>query len=184
MRLIFPVLLAVAICGCERRPPVQVVIEEGPSVENLVQSILDGGGTYKDVPFASLIETTTGNQVLPVDPNEQVDQEILAGLHASLSNVLKKFQRAGFRGSPGKSNQRSQFSLRRSPSQGAGSCTGVYLRVSPDCVREFAALRISRSVDSPQGVRSRHLSRSEACCRRCISEFELAHLLFHSAKGD
>jgi hypothetical protein len=91
MRLIFPLLLAVALCGCERRPPVQVVIEEGPSVENLVQSILDGGGIYRDVPFASLIETTTGNQVLPVDPNEPVDKEILTGLHAALSSVLKKF---------------------------------------------------------------------------------------------
>lgn len=91
MRLILLTVFSILLFSCERRPPVQVVIEEGPSVENLVQSVLDGGGTYKDVPFASLIETTTGNQVLPIDPNDPVDQEILEGLHAALKSVLEKF---------------------------------------------------------------------------------------------
>jgi len=85
----------VALClpACDRGGSPQVVIEQEPSVEALVSTVLNGGGTFKDVPFASLIEISTGRQVLPMAPEDPVDAEILAGIDEALGRVL-----AGFNG--------------------------------------------------------------------------------------
>lgn len=94
MRLSFPLFLLLALAGCERREPIQVVIEETPSVESLVATVMDGGGTYRDVSFAGLVETATGKSVLSLDPNEPVDAEILEGINGALSRVVKRFNRS------------------------------------------------------------------------------------------
>jgi len=86
-----PFLFAAA--GCDRSPPPQVVIEQEPSVDALVTTVLDGGGTFRDVEFAQLIETSTGNRVLPFNPTDPVDAEILAGLERALDAVLERFNR-------------------------------------------------------------------------------------------
>lgn len=93
MRILIPVFVAVGLTGCERAQPVQVVIEDEPSVESLVTAVLNGGGTYKDVDFSALIETSTGNRVLPVDPNDPVDAEILDLVNGALQKVLAKFNK-------------------------------------------------------------------------------------------
>lgn len=84
--------LALSACG---RPPVQVVIEDEPSVDALVETVMEGGDTFRDVEFGSLVELSTGKRVLPLDPNDPVDAEILEGIHTALAAVLKKFNQSG-----------------------------------------------------------------------------------------
>jgi hypothetical protein len=78
------------LAACEREAPPQVVIEQEPSVEALVTTVLNGGGTFRDVPFASLVEISTGKQVLPMTHDDPVDAEILAGLDEAIGRVLMR----------------------------------------------------------------------------------------------
>jgi len=95
-RIVFviPLGVAVLLLSCKRPEPTQVIVREEPSVEGLVSTVLNGGGTFKDVPFASLIETSTGNQVLPMQPEDPTDAAILAGLKEALTAVLERYNRA------------------------------------------------------------------------------------------
>lgn len=88
MRGWFCIAFGCALASCERAAPPQVVIEQEPSVEALVTTVLNGGGTFRDVPFASLVEISTGKQVLPMTPDDPVDAEILEGLDEAIGRVL------------------------------------------------------------------------------------------------
>tara|TARA_R110002096_G_scaffold113697_1_gene246888 strand:- start:547 stop:1317 length:771 start_codon:yes stop_codon:yes gene_type:complete len=77
--------------SCERSVAPMVVIENEPSVESLVSTVLNGGGTFRDVEFSDLIETSTGNQVLSMSPLEPDDAEILAGIGGAIDKVLELY---------------------------------------------------------------------------------------------
>ncbi|MEM9281137.1 MAG: hypothetical protein AAGA96_04875 [Verrucomicrobiota bacterium] len=77
--------------GCERSEPPTVVIEQEPSVESLVATVLNGGGSFRDVEFSTLIETSTGNQVIPMSPLEETDAAILQGLSSAITAVLDRY---------------------------------------------------------------------------------------------
>lgn len=79
--------------ACERRAAPQVVIEREPSVSALVSTVLNGGGTFRDVPFSELVEISTGRQVLPLDPDDPVDGEILTLIDSAMKNVLARYNR-------------------------------------------------------------------------------------------
>lgn len=94
MRVILLSLAGVIfLMGCDRRSPPQVIIESEPSVESLVTTVLNGGGTFRDVEFSKLIETSTGNQVLPMNPQEPIDAEIMNGIEEAMGRVLEAFNR-------------------------------------------------------------------------------------------
>ncbi len=80
--------------SCKRPEPTQVIVREEPSVEALVSTVLNGGGTFKDVPFASLIEVSTGNHVLAMHPEDPADAMILEGLKEAMDAVLERYNRA------------------------------------------------------------------------------------------
>lgn len=88
MRGLIIIVAGLVLASCERAAPPQVVIEQEPSVEALVTTVLNGGGTFRDVPFSSLVEISTGKQVLPMSPDDPVDAEILAGLDEAIGRVL------------------------------------------------------------------------------------------------
>lgn len=89
--LIFSVLFLSV--SCERAEHPRIVIEKEPSVDGLVSTVLNGGGTFSDVEFSKLIESSTGNLVLPFNPREPVDAEILAAINSALRTVLERFNR-------------------------------------------------------------------------------------------
>jgi hypothetical protein len=91
MRITGFLLVLFLFTSCERRGITQVVIEAEPSVDALVSTVLNGGGTFKDVSFSHLIETSTGRQVLPFNRADPVDAEILAELEDALRIVLRRF---------------------------------------------------------------------------------------------
>jgi len=87
-------MIAMVLGACEKNAPTSVVIEQEPSVDALVATVLNGGGTFRDVEFQSLIATSTGHQVIPFDPNDPVDQEIYDGIRTALGKVLTRFNQA------------------------------------------------------------------------------------------
>lgn len=88
-------LLSFALAGCERERPPAIVIKDGPSVEGLVDDILGGGGVFENVSFAELIETSTGQVVLPLDPGLEAEAEILAAVREAMEKVLERFNQPG-----------------------------------------------------------------------------------------
>ena len=62
-------------------------------MESLVSTVQNGGGTFKDVEFSSLIETSTGNQVIAMSPLEPIDAEIMSGIGGAMEQVIKQFNR-------------------------------------------------------------------------------------------
>ena len=87
------VTVSLAFSACDRGEVPQVVIEREPSVSALVTTVLNGGGTFRDVPFAELIEASTGKQVLPMSPDDPVDGEILSIIDEAMGRVLLRFNR-------------------------------------------------------------------------------------------
>ena len=87
------VTVSLAFSACDRGEVPQVVIEREPSVSALVTTVLNGGGSFRDVPFAELIEASTGKQVLPMSPDDPVDGEILSIIDEAMGKVLLRFNR-------------------------------------------------------------------------------------------
>ena len=87
------VAVSLAFSACDRGEVPQVVIEREPSVSALVTTVLNGGGSFRDVPFAELIEASTGKQVLPMSPDDPVDGEILSIIDEAMGRVLLRFNR-------------------------------------------------------------------------------------------
>jgi hypothetical protein len=81
------IAVSLAFSACDRGEAPQLVIEQEPSVPALITTVLNGGGTFSDVPFAELIATSTGKQVLPVNPEDPVDAEILALIDEAFAEV-------------------------------------------------------------------------------------------------
>jgi hypothetical protein len=71
-----------------------VIVEAEPTVSSLISTFLDGGGTYKDIPFSEVIEASSGNRVIPLDPNDQVDAMILEELTIAIDATLAEFNQA------------------------------------------------------------------------------------------
>ena len=91
VRWVFGILSLCWLVSCERNSTTQIVIEQEPSVKSLVNTVLNGGGTFRDVEFAELIETSTGNQVLPMSPLDPDDAEILTGIGLAIEKVLELY---------------------------------------------------------------------------------------------
>ncbi len=87
------IISAALLPSCERARSPQIIIEKEPSVESLVSTVLNGGGNFSGVSFSSLIETSTGKQVLPINREDPVDLEILGGIDDALKSVLDRFNR-------------------------------------------------------------------------------------------
>ncbi|MEM7700226.1 MAG: hypothetical protein AAF236_17675 [Verrucomicrobiota bacterium] len=84
------VVIAVFLCGCQE-PTEQIVVQTEPSVEGLLSAVMDGGGTFEDVPFASLIEQSTDRQVIAVDPSDQISAELLSVIETAMASIFVKF---------------------------------------------------------------------------------------------
>lgn len=76
---------------CDRRPPPTIIIENEPSVDGVIGSVLEGGGTFEDVPFSTVINSATGKLVLPVNPENEADAELLEAIESAMSATLRKF---------------------------------------------------------------------------------------------
>ncbi len=81
----------ILLTGCDRQPTQTIVIESEPSVDGLIATVLDGGGTFKDVPFSTVINSSTGKLVLPIDPADEAGAAIIEAITSALAATLEKF---------------------------------------------------------------------------------------------
>lgn len=81
-------LMSILLEGCKRREGPIVLIEPEPSVEGLISIVQNGGGTFQNVPFGRLVEISTGKRVVPIDPSDQADVEIIDGIAEAADRVL------------------------------------------------------------------------------------------------
>lgn len=79
--------------ACRQSSEAPVVYSPEPTVESLVEQVSAGKGTFTDVSFSSLIETSTGHTILPLAPQQEVDAEMLAAIRQALRETLEKFNR-------------------------------------------------------------------------------------------
>ena len=87
-------LLLPALSHCDRPQP-QIVVQDEPSVDGLISTVLDGGGTFSDVPFADVINYSTGKLVIPLDPGDEAGRAILTGLRHALEQTLARYNQPG-----------------------------------------------------------------------------------------
>ncbi len=77
---------------CSKSPaPPPIIIETEPTVKALITTFLDGSGTYKDISFSEVIGASTGFRLIPMDPNNEVDSDILDEISRTLDATLKFF---------------------------------------------------------------------------------------------
>jgi hypothetical protein len=93
MKRIFSILLAVALTACERRTTPPVIYSPKPTVTDLIATLRASDGTFKDVPFADVIQAATGKHVLPLDRGTEVDAEIVAAIREAMAQTLERMNR-------------------------------------------------------------------------------------------
>jgi len=86
-------LIVLTQCGKSPSPP-PIIIETEPTVKALITTFLDGSGTYKDISFSEVIGASTGFRLIPMDPSNEVDGQILDEITRTLDTTLKFFNQA------------------------------------------------------------------------------------------
>lgn len=86
-------LLGLIATACDQVNEPPVVYSPEPTVDDLIQTVITSDSNFTDVPFASLIETSTGHQVLPMDAAAKVDQEIISGIRQAMAQTLDRMNR-------------------------------------------------------------------------------------------
>jgi hypothetical protein len=61
-----------------------------PDLESLVPLVLSQAARLDDAKFSEVIKGATGHDILPFDPKDPVDQDILAALRETMRETLKK----------------------------------------------------------------------------------------------
>lgn len=86
-------LACLALCGCDQAAEPPVVYSAEPTVEGLIETVLSSDSNFRDVSFASLIETSSGQKVIPLAPDASVDAEIVSGIREAMTWTLDKMNR-------------------------------------------------------------------------------------------
>ena len=93
LRSLLPSLAAILACSATAPIASTCLVGEAPAlqksqadapVNQLITWLLDEGRQLRGIPFAEVILDTTGKRVLPVNPNDEIDQR-----------VIKQSERAG-----------------------------------------------------------------------------------------
>jgi len=88
----FPILLFLVACDRSAAPP--VVYSPKPTVGDLIETLRESDDTFRDVPFGEVIQSSTGKRVIPIDPGDEVDTEILDAIRRAIGQVLTRMNRA------------------------------------------------------------------------------------------
>jgi len=87
-------IIILSLLGCERQRDPIVIIQDAPSVEAFVSSFVEGENIVKEEEFVKIVEAATGYQILPIDPEYEIDTIIMDELKGVLNQAIKKFNAA------------------------------------------------------------------------------------------
>ena len=64
-----------------------------PSLKELIGTLTRDKEAFEDIPFRDVIEAATGNQVIPFDPTQPADAELLSAIEEALDAAFEEFNR-------------------------------------------------------------------------------------------
>jgi hypothetical protein len=79
-----------SICLADEPPALQKSQAQAP-VDQLIPWLLDEDRQLRGIPFAEVIFDTTGKNVLPVDPKNEIDQRVIKQISAACDETMKRF---------------------------------------------------------------------------------------------
>jgi len=62
-----------------------------PTLKELIGTLTKDREAFEDIPFRDVIEATTGHQVMPFDPSQPSDKELLESIEAALDASFERF---------------------------------------------------------------------------------------------
>jgi len=71
----------------------EVVEPPPPSLKELIGTLTNDREAFEDIPFRDVIEATTGHQVVPFDPSQPGDKELLESIEVALDVAFDRFNR-------------------------------------------------------------------------------------------
>jgi hypothetical protein len=66
-----------------------------PTLKELIGTLTRDKEAFEDLPFRDVIEATTGNQVIPFDPTQPADAELLSAIEEALDAAFEEFNKTG-----------------------------------------------------------------------------------------
>lgn len=84
---------AAALSGCRQSSEPPPVFSPEPTVESLIEQVSGDEGTFSDVPFSRVIQSSTDREIIPFDPGERIDGEILGAIRHALTDTLEEFNK-------------------------------------------------------------------------------------------
>lgn len=77
----------------ERRPAGTAGRSPAPSLKELIGTLTRDKEAFENLPFRDVIEATTGNLVIPFDPTQPADAELLVAIEEALNAALEEFNK-------------------------------------------------------------------------------------------
>lgn len=93
--ILLMILLLVSFSGCDRQNEPIVIVQDASSVEAFVSEFVEREGEVQEELFAEIVEAATGYQILPIDPEYEIDTIILDELKRALDKIVERFNRIG-----------------------------------------------------------------------------------------
>jgi hypothetical protein len=89
------VAIACGLISCDRRadPLAEPAAPQPPTLKELIASLTIDEQAFKDMPFRDVVEATTGHQVIPFDPSQPSDAEILTAIEEALDECFQRLNR-------------------------------------------------------------------------------------------
>lgn len=81
--------------GCRQSSEPPPVFSPDPTVESLIDQVSQNESTFSSIPFSKVIQASTGRQIIPFDPAEPVDGEILKAIRQALFDTLEILNKPG-----------------------------------------------------------------------------------------
>ncbi len=89
MKLAITALAIAAALGSNRLVGAAAETESPKSVSTLIASVMEADARLDDVPFSDVILSTTGRRVLPLNPTNASDCELVSKISSALDKVLR-----------------------------------------------------------------------------------------------
>ncbi len=94
--LVIGLLLGLSLSGCERRSDRPVIVVEREASMDAMLSKLVGDGTPASIAFADVVAAACNKRIIPVDPHDPIDAEILGEIDAAVATAVQELRSAKY----------------------------------------------------------------------------------------